>query len=164
MPITSGDSDDTAGNSHPAATSTPAGCSCSDGCRRRRRLPRRRCRRWRPGCPTPCQRSSRWRAIEAAATIAEAAVRERRILRIEDPPGVVVTNFLFRTGHTTSLHVCSSKHLIPVCVNSLWPACSSDIQALGRVAESQTGLLGGRRVHLLFASACRCTDPAWENG
>jgi hypothetical protein len=103
-------------------------------------------------------------AIEAAATIAEAAVRERRTLRIKTLLGVVVTDFLVRTGHTTPLHDRSSKHLIPACVNSLWPICSSDIQTIGRADESPPGLLGGGRVRLLFAFACRCTDPAWENG
>src|SRR5258705_3616804 len=77
-------------------------------------------------------------AIEAAATSAEAAVSERRILRIKTLLGVVVvTNFLVRTGHTTSLHDRSSKHLIPTCVNSLWPGCSSGIQAAPRATMSR---------------------------
>src|SRR5712671_2971028 len=102
-------------------------------------------------------------AIEAAAMIAEAAVKERRILRIKTLLGVVVSNFLVRTGHTTSLHDCNSKHLIPTCVNSLWPACSSDIQAAGRAGESRSAWrVSGRG--LLFAFARRCTDPAWESG
>src|SRR4029079_12974597 len=99
-------------------------------------------------------------AIEAAATSAEAAVRERRILRIEDPPGVVVTNFLVRTGHTTALHDCSSKHLIPTCLNSLWPVRSSGIQPAARAHESAAGP-GRRRAG---SSLVRPRAPLYRSG
>ena len=44
-------------------------------------------------------------------------------------------------------------------------ALAGAIEAAATIAEAaQPRLSGGERVRLLFAFACRCTDPAWENG